>query len=377
MEEIFEKKPVKIVEIPLMTAGLCGYGDSGNVYIKDSTMYEIMPKLLGISVIVTHQGQEAVGEVVEVFQNPNDTDQWIGKLSVRTEEARSLLEDGWGVSTAYRITRDTGVSGKWNNIDYVTEVQDVDWLHVAIVENPRYTIAKDGYFLNSKNDNIVYSQILKKEKERKFMFNLFKTKKEKINLNDGEKIYVRLNDQDVELSDIIEKVKLNEEEEKKKYADDDMMVEINGESITVKELIEKYNACGKKNEDDEDKKEDKENACGKKNEEEKEIEVKEEEKKENEEDKDEDKKDNEEDKEDKKENEDEDKKDNEEDKDEDKKENEDAEDKKEDEGHKEIKNSIDIKKAYLNRGSDVAQRIEYLTTKEKMELANKKYGSNK
>ena len=209
------------------------------------------------------------------------------------------------------------------------------------------------------------------------MFNLFKTKKEKINLNDGEKIYVRLNDQDVELSDIIEKVKLNEEEEKKKYADDDMMVEINGESITVKELIEKYNACGKKNEDDEDKKEDKENACGKKNEEEKEIEVKEEEKKENEEDKDEDKKDNEEDKEDKKEKEDEDKKDNEEDKDEDKKENEDAEDKKEDEGHKEIKNSIDIKKAYLNRGSDVAQRIEYLTTKEKMELANKKYGSNK
>ena len=362
MEEIFEKKPVKIVEIPLMTAGLCGYGDSGNVYIKDSTMYEIMPKLLGISVIVTHQGQEAVGEVVEVFQNPNDTDQWIGKLSVRTEEARSLLEDGWGVSTAYRITRDTGVSGKWNNIDYVTEVQDVDWLHVAIVENPRYTIAKDGYFLNSKNDNIVYSQILKKEKERKFMFNLFKTKKEKINLNDGEKIYVRLNDQDVELSDIIEKVKLNEEEEKKKYADDDMMVEINGESITVKELIEKYNACGKKNEDDEDKKEDKENACGKKNEEEKEIEVKEEEKKENEEDK---------------EDKDEDKKDNEEDKDEDKKENEDAEDKKEDEGKKEVKNSIEIKKAYLNRGSDVAQRIEYLTTKEKMELASKKYGSNK
>ena len=372
MEEIFEKKPVKIVEIPLMTAGLCGYGDSGNVYIKDSTMYEIMPKLLGISVIVTHQGQEAVGEVVEVFQNPNDTDQWIGKLSVRTEEARSLLEDGWGVSTAYRITRDTGVSGKWNNIDYVTEVQDVDWLHVAIVENPRYTIAKDGYFLNSKNDNVVYSQILKKEKERKFMFNLFKTKKEKINLNEDEKIYVKLDDEDIELKDLIEMVKEKEEEEKKKYAEDDMIIELNGESITVKELIEKYNACGKKNEADEDKKE---NACGKKNEEEKEeVEFKEE-KKENEEEKEEveikeEKKENEEDK-------DEDKKDNEEDKDEDKKENEDAEDKKEDEGKKEVKNSIEIKKAYLNRGSDVAQRIEYLTMKEKMELANKKYGSNK
>ena len=371
MEEIFEKKPVKIVEIPLMTAGLCGYGDSGNVYIKDSTMYEIMPKLLGISVIVTHQGQEAVGEVVEVFQNPSDTDQWIGKLSVRTEEARSLLEDGWGVSTAYRITRDTGVSGKWNNIDYVTEVQDVDWLHVAIVENPRYTIAKDGYFLNSKNDNIVYSQILKKEKERKFMFNLFKTKKEKINLNEDEKIYVKLDDEDIELKDLIEMVK-EKEEEKKKYAEDDMIIELNGESITVKELIEKYNACGKKNEADEDKKE---NACGKKNEEEKEeVEIKEE-KKENEEEKEEikveeEKKENEEDK-------DEDKKDNEEDKDEDKKENEDAEDKKEDEGKKEVKNSIEIKKAYLNRGSDVAQRIEYLTMKEKMELANKKYGSNK
>ena len=346
MEEIFEKKPVKIVEIPLMTAGLCGYGDSGNVYISDSTMYQIMPKLLGISVIITHQGQEAVGEVVEVFQNPNDTDQWIGKLSVRTEEARSLLENGWGVSTAYRITRDTGVSGKWNNIDYVTEVQDVDWLHVAIVENPRYTIAKDGYFLNSKSDKVIYSQLVDKKERKKPMFNLFKTKKEKINLNEDEKIYVKLGEEDIELKDLIEMVK-EKEEEKKKYAEEDMIIELNGESITVKELIEKYNACGKKNEEEKEEvevREEKENACGKKNEEEKEeVEVKEE--KENEEEKEE-----VEVKEEKKENE---------------------------EGKKEIKNSIDLRTAYINRGSDVAIRHDYLTTKERMELAHKKYGSDR
>lgn len=363
MEEIFEKKPVKIVEIPLMTAGLCGYGDSGNVYISDSTMYQIMPKLLGISVIITHQGQEAVGEVVEVFQNPGDTDQWIGKLSVRTEEARSLLEEGWGVSTAYRIVRDTGVSGKWNNIDYTTEVQDVDWLHVAIVENPRYTIAKDGYFLNSKNDSIVYSQIVKEER-KKPMFNLFKTKKEKINLNEDEKIYVKLGEEDVELKDLIEMVK-EKEEEKKKYAEDDMIIELNGESLTVKELVEKYNACGKKNEEEKEEveiKEEKENACGKKNEDEDKKD--DEDKKENEEEKIEEEKKEEikEDEEDKKE-------------DEDKKENE--EDKKEDEGKKEIKNSIDLRTAYINRGSDVAIRHDYLTTKERMELAHKKYGSDK
>ena len=347
MEEIFEKKPVKIVEIPLMTAGLCGYGDSGNVYIKDSTMYDIMPKLLGISLIITHQGKEAVGEVVEVFQNPNDTDQWIGKISVRSEEAKRLLEAGWGVSTAYRIIKDTGVSGKWNNIDYTTEVQDVEWLHVAVVENPRYTIAKDGVFINSK-DNIVYSQILKKE--RKPMFNLFKTKKEKINLNEDEKIYVKLDEEDIELKDLIEMVKEKEEEEKKTYAEDDMVIELNGESLTVKELVEKYNACKK-------------NACGKKNEEEKEeVEIKEE-KKENEEEKEEVKIEEE-------------KKENEEDKDEDKKENEEEKEEIKEE-KKEIKNSIDLRTAYINRGSDVATRHEYLTTKERMELAHKKYGSDK
>ena len=348
MEEIFEKKPVKIVEIPLMTAGLCGYGDSGNVYIKDSTMYEIMPKLLGISVIVTHQGQEAVGEVVEVFQNPNDTDQWIGKLSVRSEEAKRLLEAGWGVSTAYRIIKDTGVSGKWNNIDYTTEVQDVEWLHVAVVENPRYTIARDGVFINSK-DNIVYSQIVDKKEERKTMFNLFKTKKEKINLNEDEKIYVKLDEEDIELKDLIEMVK-EKEEEKKTYAEDDMVIELNGESLTVKELIEKYNACKK-------------NACGKKNEEEKEeVEIKEE-KKENEEEKEEVKIEEE-------------KKENEEDKDEDKKDNEEEKEEIKEE-KKEIKNSIDLRTAYINRGSDVATRHDYLTTKERMELAHKKYGSDK
>ena len=347
MEEIFEKKPVKIVEIPLMTAGLCGYGDSGNVYIKDSTMYDIMPKLLGISLIITHQGKEAVGEVVEVFQNPNDTDQWIGKISVRSEEAKRLLEAGWGVSTAYRIIKDTGVSGKWNNIDYTTEVQDVEWLHVAVVENPRYTIAKDGVFINSK-DNIVYSQILKKE--RKPMFNLFKTKKEKINLNEDEKIYVKLDEEDIELKDLIEMVKEKEEEEKKTYAEDDMVIELNGESLTVKELVEKYNACKK-------------NACGKKNEEEKEeVEIKEE-KKENEEEKEEVKIEEE-------------KKENEEDKDEDKKENEEEKEEIKEE-KKEIKNSIDLRTAYINRGSDVATKHNYLTTKERMELAHKKYGSNK
>ena len=362
MEEIFEKKPVKIVEIPLMTAGLCGYGDSGNVYIKDSTMYDIMPKLLGISLIITHQGKEAVGEVVEVFQNPNDTDQWIGKISVRSEEAKRLLEAGWGVSTAYRIIKDTGVSGKWNNIDYTTEVQDVEWLHVAVVENPRYTIAKDGVFINSK-DNIVYSQILKKE--RKPMFNLFKTKKEKINLNEDEKIYVKLDEEDIELKDLIEMVK-EKEEEKKAYAEDDMVIELNGESITVKELIEKYNACKK-------------NACGKKNEEEKEeVEIKEE-KKENEEEKEEveikeEKKENEEEKEEVKIEEE--KKENEEDKDEDKKDNEEEKEEIKEE-KKEIKNSIDLRTAYINRGSDVATRHDYLTTKERMELAHKKYGSDK
>ena len=82
MSEVFAKKPIKIVEIPLMTAGLCGYGDRGNIYISDSTMYKIMPKLLGISVILTHEGTDPIGEVVDVFQNPSDTDQWIGKLAI-------------------------------------------------------------------------------------------------------------------------------------------------------------------------------------------------------------------------------------------------------------------------------------------------------
>ena len=88
MEEVFSKKPVKIVDIPLMTAGLCGYGDRGNVYIKDSTMHKIMPNLLGISVIIGHDGTEPVGEVVQVYQNPTDSDQWLGQITVRNRKLK-------------------------------------------------------------------------------------------------------------------------------------------------------------------------------------------------------------------------------------------------------------------------------------------------
>ena len=366
MEEIFSKEPVKIVSIPLMTAGLCGYGESGNVYISDETMYSIMPKLLGISVIITHQGKEAVGEVVEVFQNPNDTDQWMGKLSVRSEEGIRLLESGWGVSTAYRIVRDTGTSGKWNNIDYNTEVEDVDWLHVAIVENPRYTVAKDGFFLNSKNEeNIIYSKTIINEK-RKPMFNLFKTKKEKINLNEDEKMFVKVGEDEIELTDLIKFVE--EKEDKKKFAEDDMMIELNGESITVKELVEKYNACKKNEEKKEEIKEEKKEEI--KNEDHKEDEKDNEEIKEEKIEKKEEIKDNEEDKKD------EDKKDNE-DKDEDKKDNEEKIEEEKKEEVKEIKNSIDLRSAYLNRGSEPVKLNGYLTIQERMELAHKKYGISK
>ena len=327
MSEIFSKEPVKIIEIPLMTAGLCGYGDRGNIYISDATMYTIMPKLLGISVILTHDGTDPIGEVVDVFQNPSDTDQWIGKLAIRSPDAVSKLASGWGVSTAYKIVKETEEAGKWNNIEYDSEVLDVDWLHVAVVDNPRYTIAKDGVFLNS----------VKKKGEQ--MFNLFRVKREKVLLNEDEKLFVKVGDEELELSEIIKKVSEEELKNKKNFASDDMEVEINGEKICVKELIDRYNAC-KKNEEEkvEEKKE----------------EVKEEVKNE-----------------DKKED-----KENEEEKVEEKKEEEKVEEKKnEEEKKEEIKNSLDVKQAYVNRGMGIS--LEYKTMSERMDEANRKYGSVK
>lgn len=341
MSEVFSDKPVKIVEIPLMTAGLCGYGDRGNIYISDATMYVIMPKLLGMPVILTHEGTESIGEVVDVFQNTSDTDQWMGKLAIRSTDVVDKLASGWGVSTAYKILRETSQGGKWNNIEYDSEVLDVEWLHVAVVDNPRYTIAKDGVFLNS----------VKGEP----MFNLFKIKREKVLLNEDEKLFVKVGDEELELSDIIKKVSEEELKNKKNFASDDMEVEINGEKICVKELIDRYNAC-KKNEEEkvEEKKE----------------EVKEEVKNEDKEEdkKDEDKKENEEEKvEEKKEEVKEEEKKNEEEKKE--------EIKKEEEKKEEVKNSLEVKQAYLDRGMNID--LEYKTMSERIALANKKYGSVK
>ena len=193
------------------------------------------------------------------------------------------------------------------------------------------------------------------------MFNLFKTKKEKINLNEDEKMFVKVGEDEIELTDLIKFVE--EKEDKKKFAEDDMMIELNGESITVKELVEKYNACKKNEEKKEEIKEEKKEEI--KNEDHKEDEKDNEEIKEEKIEKKEEIKDNEEKIEEEKEEKKEEIKDNEEKIEEEKEEK------------KEIKNSIDLRSAYLNRGSEPVKLNGYLTIQERMELAHKKYGISK
>lgn len=267
-----------------MIQGVVGYtddnGDELRVLVKDKAIRQMSPSFIGRPVVVEHQeinkddikGQMD-GVVVESFYNECDGWFWV-KIVAITDAAQKAIRGGYKVSNAYYPTL-YGSAGTYLNVPYDREVEQGEFDHLAIVENPRYEdaviMSTDDFKaynldLREKNDKI------KNEKENKkgsLMFKLFK--KTEVNENvDVESTIVTLeNGQDIALKDMISAVEeklANEKEEKEKEekkVNMDEIVKVEGKEMKISELVKKYEDMkkdSKKNEDDEeDKKESKKN----------------------------------------------------------------------------------------------------------------------
>ena len=265
--------------------GLVGY-DEGVLLVRNDTLKKMNATFAGKPVYVLHQEvdlenleKEMDGVVSESFYNELDGCHYLKFIAIK-DELHQKIQEGWSVSNAYNPVL-SGVSGVYHNIAYQDEAIDGEYTHLAIVPDPRYEGAK----IFSPDEFKAYNESKKKELEElknskgsKIMFKLFKRQE----VNEGVELdtIVQLeNGKEVTVKDMVTAIenaeKEKEKEKEKKKADMDMVVNVDGKDMPVKELVSAYK---KLYEEEEDKKKENQEEEEK---DEKEKEVKEKEAREN------------------------------------------------------------------------------------------------
>ena len=208
--------------VSFMCAGVVGYSDvdDGTYLLRKETLEKMLPSIIGRPVIVEHQEitkenikSLAVGYVTGTRYNQESGQFDCSIIVTDAEIAEKIRQGNNKVSSAYTVT-EFGGSGRYSGIEYDAEILDGNFTHLAIVDNPRYP---DGKILIN---------------------NLTKNK--------GVTMFFKLNKQ-------------NEEETKEQKVNEEDLIEVDGDKVELKDLIDAYkNAC-KKNEEEEEKKENKRN----------------------------------------------------------------------------------------------------------------------
>lgn len=254
----------KVIRMPCMRKGLCAYHDE-TVYLTQEVLEQLAQTGHGIPVTIEHPegaitdenvGEVSVGRVSRMDYAP-DEDLWYAEFVVETEDAAKLLRDGWGVSTAWYGDA-YGSGGTLNNVPYDREVRKAHYEHLAIVKTPRYEMAIGARFLNSKTGQDDVSQSTIGENSPQTSRGLFMlgrvwkmiTTKEEIKTNANEDLHVEVDGESKPLKNILEEMKNMKEKheaaapEKRMLCGEDE-VEVDGKKMSVNELIEAYKAaCG-------------------------------------------------------------------------------------------------------------------------------------
>jgi hypothetical protein len=237
-----------------MRKGLVAYDDE-TILLNQEVLADLAKTAYGIPLVVEHPDipidESTIGQIpivgrVSCMEYNLATDEWEAEFVVETQAAVDLLQKGHGVSTGWYGIK-YGPGGTMNNVPYGKELLQGRYEHLAIVANPRYEMAFNPIFLNSKEDgcktieqaaNINTNQST--PGRRKTMFNLFRNKREEIKVNEGDTMMVNMDDgESKSLNELVDEYKKKKEAskpEEKKMLNDDDMVEVDGEQMSIKEL---------------------------------------------------------------------------------------------------------------------------------------------
>lgn len=245
---MFKIKTAEVFYARHITHGISRY-KAGNVLITKPVLDKMNDSFSGKPVVITHKDwekQEPVGYVVKSFYLPQDGYFWVEFIVSNKQALEFIKNQNFKVSNGY-FTTASGVGGKFHDIDYVEEVLDAEYVHLALTKEPKF----DEAIIMNKEEFKEFRKGLEKidnkfnEKEDKMGFNLFKKQK----VENSEEILntsFELEGKSYTVRDMIGMLSAKLNEGEKKYAT------CNGE-FTAEELVEKYNtACEtiKKNEEE-------------------------------------------------------------------------------------------------------------------------------
>lgn len=245
-----------------ITPGLADYSAEGIgvVLVQKQALDKMNPTFVGMPVVnqshtdkepeeLFNMSSDDISEfadgVVAATGYDDETGWYWADMMIWDEETQENIKDGYSVSCAYDVTEIEDEGGSYNNVPYQEEVLEGNYIHMAIVSNPRYERA---YILSNSKPG---GKTVKIKFKKKTVKNA-EPEKEPIEnaeeevIENGEDGVIELENGDqIPLSEVEEMYRKKKEEESMENAgtvynmEDE--VEIDGEKMTVKELLA---ACG-------------------------------------------------------------------------------------------------------------------------------------
>jgi len=150
-------------------SGLAHYQEFGDVLITKETLDKFIHTMVGCPVIIKHKDitdenveKERVGVISEVWYNPQDG-WYYCKGIIWDKQAISLVKDnGWSVSCTYDFESDFK-KGTYHGKEYDMEFINGNFLHLALVPNPRYE--KANIVVNAKDEEIQVEKTIVEDDE--------------------------------------------------------------------------------------------------------------------------------------------------------------------------------------------------------------------
>jgi Uncharacterized protein conserved in bacteria (DUF2213) len=255
----------RAVKMKFIEPGLVSYGEGSMVLVKKPVLDKMLASIIGKPIFNINHAEsnptdfktgKADGIVANAWYNVEDGWYWADCL-IWDKKTRETCEGGnYAPSCAYKPTDWDGNGGVHNNVTYNQEILDGYYTHMAVVSNPRY---EDALIVcNSKGGVDMKLMFWKKEKD--------KDGKEIANSIDIDPATsVEIDGDKVSMKDLIS---LHNAKSVAASLSDDSMLEVDGKTLSLKELKQNYlnskkekeNEVGKTKDEEKLKEEDKEHS---------------------------------------------------------------------------------------------------------------------
>lgn len=262
-----------------MAPGVAEYREPGQnpyrIFLNEDTIKKMDATFTGRPVYVGHVEEvdldkigEADGFVSKSFYNAADGKHWV-EFVVITDKGHEAIRNGWKLSNAY-IPKEFAGGGHWHGVEYLKEVKNGEYEHLAIVPDPRYSesvIFTPEQFKKYNSDKELELKKFANSKGDKSVFKFWKREKIENSIDlEGSMVLLPESKKEMPVSEALKVADkfLNMQG----YANGDHMIKVGEDEMSVNDLVSKFcdmkknmedaEAKKKENEVEEDKKENEE-----------------------------------------------------------------------------------------------------------------------